>query len=59
LHAGTIIPAALDFRVPPAVASSVAKAAVETGVARRPMDPTEVAKQLNHFISEGMLAPAL
>jgi malate dehydrogenase (oxaloacetate-decarboxylating) len=59
LEKGTIIPAALDFRVPPAVASSVAKAAVETGVARRPMDPAEVAKQLNHFISEGMLAPAL
>jgi malate dehydrogenase (oxaloacetate-decarboxylating) len=59
LEQGTIIPAALDFRVPPAVASAVAKAAIETGVARRPMDPAEVEKQLNHFIAEGMLAPAL
>jgi len=59
LEAGTIIPSALDFRVPPAVASAVAKAAMETGVARRPMPPEEVARQLNHFISEGMLAPAL
>jgi len=57
LDVGTIIPAALDFRVPPAVASAVAKAAVDTGVARRPMSPDEVARQLNHFISEGMLAP--
>lgn len=59
LEAGTIIPSALDFHVPPAVASAVAKAAMETGVARRAMEPSEVAKQLNHFISEGMLAPAL
>ena len=59
LAAGTIIPSALDFHVPPAVASAVAKAAMETGVARRVMEPSEVAKQLNHFIAEGMLAPAL
>lgn len=59
LEAGTIIPAALDFRVPPAVASAVAQAAIETGVARRPMPPAEVAQQLNHFIAEGMLAPTV
>ncbi len=56
---GTIIPAALDFRVPPAVASAVARAASETRIARRPMDPAEVAKQLNHYINEGMLAPSV
>jgi malate dehydrogenase (oxaloacetate-decarboxylating) len=56
LDAGTIIPSALDFHVPPAVASAVAKAAMDTGVARRPMEPAEVARQLNHFIAEGMLA---
>lgn len=59
LESGTVIPAALDFQVPPAVASAVAKAAVETGVARRPMDPAEVAKQLNHYITEGMFAPSV
>lgn len=58
LAMGTIIPSALDFRVPPAVAAAVAKAAVETGVARRPMAPEEVARQLNHFIVEGIFAPA-
>jgi malate dehydrogenase (oxaloacetate-decarboxylating) len=32
-----IIPSAFDFRVPPAVAAAVAKAAMDSGVARRPM----------------------
>ncbi|WP_443083021.1 NAD(P)-dependent malic enzyme [Vampirovibrio chlorellavorus] len=59
LAAGTIIPGALDFRVPPAVAAAVAKAAIETGVARKKMDPADVARQLHHFIAEGMLAPAI
>ncbi len=59
LAAGTIIPGALDFRIPPAVAAAVAKAAIETGVARKHMDPAEVSRQLNHFIAEGMLAPAI
>jgi malate dehydrogenase (oxaloacetate-decarboxylating) len=59
LAAGTIIPGALDFRIPPAVAAAVAKAAIETGVARKQMDPAEVSRQLNHFIAEGMLAPAI
>ena len=57
LAAGTIIPNALDFRVPPAVAEAVARVAIETGVARRIMEPEQVARQLNHFIAEGMLAP--
>ncbi len=55
LETGTIIPPALDFRVPPAVASAVAKAAAQTGVARRPMDPAAVAQQLNRYITDGML----
>ncbi len=58
LAQGTVIPSALDFSVPPAVAAAVAKAAMDTGVARRPMDPALVAAQLNHFIKEGQLAPA-
>lgn len=59
LEAGRIIPAALDFRVPPAVAAAVAQAAIRTGVARRPMDPADVAHQLNRYIKEGtLLAPS-
>ncbi|MGE0201897.1 MAG: NADP-dependent malic enzyme [Candidatus Melainabacteria bacterium] len=50
-----IIPAAFDFRVPPAVARAVAKAAMDGGVARKPMNPDEIAAQLAHFIAEGTL----
>jgi malate dehydrogenase (oxaloacetate-decarboxylating) len=57
LEAKTIIPGALDLRVPPAVASAVAKAAMASGVARRPVDPALVAKHLEHYLSEGLLAP--
>jgi malate dehydrogenase (oxaloacetate-decarboxylating) len=37
-----IIPSPLDRRVVPAVAEAVARAAIESGVARRPIDPEEV-----------------
>ncbi len=37
-----IIPSPLDRRVVPAVAEAVARAAIETGVARMPLDPEEV-----------------
>jgi malate dehydrogenase (oxaloacetate-decarboxylating) len=40
-----IIPSPLDRRVVPAVAAAVARAAIETGVARTPMDPAEVARR--------------
>ncbi|MBW2146722.1 MAG: NAD-dependent malic enzyme [Deltaproteobacteria bacterium] len=33
-----IIPSAFDFRVPPAIAAAVAKAAMDSGVARKPVD---------------------
>ena len=58
LDAGTIIPAALDFRVPPAVAGAVAQAACDTGVARKPMDAKDVANQLKNYIYEGTLTKA-
>jgi len=38
-----IIPGPFDARVAPAVAAAVAKAAVETGVARVKVDPEEIA----------------
>lgn len=56
---GTIIPGALDFRVPPAVAAAVAKSATETGVARQPREHDEVYQHLKQYIYEGHLSPAL
>ena len=40
-----VIPAAFDPRVAPAVAAAVAKAAMETGVARVQVDPEDVRKK--------------
>ncbi|MGB4680673.1 malic enzyme-like NAD(P)-binding protein, partial [Methanothrix sp.] len=37
-----IIPSPFDMRVVPAVAEAVARAAIESGVARMPLDPAEV-----------------
>lgn len=45
LDADYVIPAPFDPRVAPAVAKSVAIAAMETGVARRKVDPEAVAKK--------------
>jgi malate dehydrogenase (oxaloacetate-decarboxylating) len=40
----SIIPSPLDRRVVPTVAEAVARAAIETGVARKPIDPKEVGR---------------
>ncbi|WP_041809122.1 NAD(P)-dependent malic enzyme [Evansella cellulosilytica] len=45
LEADKVIPAPFDPRVAPAVAKSVAQAAMETGVARRKVDPEAVARK--------------
>jgi malate dehydrogenase (oxaloacetate-decarboxylating) len=45
-----VIPEALDLRVPPAVACAVARAAVETGVARVEVDPEEVAARTRDML---------
>lgn len=45
LNADYIIPAPFDARVAPQVAAYVAKAAMETGVARRQVDPNEIAEK--------------
>ncbi len=55
LKKGQIIPGSLDFRVPPAVAGAVAKAAIESGVARKKADPKAISLQLKNFIYEGHL----
>lgn len=45
LNADYVIPAAFDARVAPAVAAAVAKTAMETGVARKKVDPAEIAEK--------------
>jgi malate dehydrogenase (oxaloacetate-decarboxylating) len=45
LHPDYIIPAPFDSRVAPKVAAYVAKAAMETGVARIKVDPNEIAEK--------------
>ncbi|WP_216828917.1 NAD(P)-dependent malic enzyme [Alkalihalobacterium elongatum] len=45
LNADYVIPAPFDPRVAPAVAAAVAKAAMETGVARKNVDPEQVAEK--------------
>src|SRR5690625_1562431 len=45
LHEGYVIPGPFDPRVAPAVAASVAKTAMETGVARKKVDPEEIAEK--------------
>jgi malate dehydrogenase (oxaloacetate-decarboxylating) len=53
LNADYIIPAPFDPRVAPQVAAYVAKAAMETGVARRKVDPLEVAEKTRQLASIG------
>jgi len=55
LSADYIIPAGMDFRVPPVVAAAVAKAAIDSGVARRQVDPEKIAASTRRFIYEGTL----
>ncbi|MGM7682108.1 NAD(P)-dependent malic enzyme [Cytobacillus sp. Hm23] len=45
LHADYVIPAPFDPRVAPMVAAAVAKAAMETGVARIQLDPESIAEK--------------
>ncbi|SIS51729.1 NAD(P)-dependent malic enzyme [Salimicrobium flavidum] len=45
LHDDYVIPAPFDSRVAPAVAASVAKAAMESGVARKHVNPEQVAER--------------
>ncbi len=50
-----IIPTMMDLRVPPTVAEAVARAAIETGVARNPVDPAAVAENARRYLYEGQL----
>lgn len=48
-----IVPRLSDFRIAPAIAASVARAAMETGAARKEVDPRKVAEETERFIYEG------
>jgi malate dehydrogenase (oxaloacetate-decarboxylating) len=52
VSAECIIPSPLDRRVVPAVAEAVARAAIETGVARVPVDPAEVGRRAEAMLRE-------
>ncbi|MEZ4646140.1 MAG: NADP-dependent malic enzyme [Chloroflexota bacterium] len=47
-----IIPKGTDFSVAPAVAEAVTRKAVETGMARVPVDPAAVAERVRRFVYE-------
>jgi len=51
-----ILPAAMDFRVPPAVAEAVARAGLETGTARLHLEPEQVARHTREFIYDERLS---
>ncbi len=51
-----ILPGAMDFRVPPAVAEATARAAIETGVARLSLDPARVARHTREYIYDERLS---
>lgn len=54
LSAGCIIPGPFDRRVAPAVARAVAAAAIESGVARVPIDPEQVGERCRRLV-EGLI----
>jgi malate dehydrogenase (oxaloacetate-decarboxylating) len=56
LRPGYILPGAMDFRVPPAVAEAVARAGQETGMARIQIEPARVARHTREFIYDERLS---
>ena len=55
LHADYIIPRIFDFRVAPAVAAAVVRAAIESGEATAAVSPEEVAEKTRRYVYEGRL----
>ena len=54
---GQIIPLAMNYDIAPAVAATVAQAAMDSGVARIRVDPQIVAQHCHDFIYEGLQTP--
>ncbi len=59
LREGIILPPIFDFHVAPVIAGAVAQAAIETGVARRAVDPEEVVKKTESYVYEGFQVPPI
>ena len=57
LHADYIVPRIFDFRVAPAVAAAVVRAALEAGEAGRDVAPELVSERTRRFVYEGRLLP--
>jgi len=57
LHADRIIPDIFDFRVAPAIAAAVVRAAVEAGEAGRIVSPEVVAERTLRYVYEGRFQP--
>ncbi|HYP59980.1 MAG TPA: malic enzyme-like NAD(P)-binding protein [Thermomicrobiales bacterium] len=57
LHADRIIPDIFDFRVAPAIAAAVVRAAVEAGEAGRIVSPEVVAEKTLRYVYEGRFQP--
>lgn len=55
LHSDYIVPRLFDFRVAPAIASAVVRAAIESGEATREVTPEEVAESTRRYVYEGRL----
>jgi malate dehydrogenase (oxaloacetate-decarboxylating) len=56
LRPGYILPSAMDFRVPPAVAEAVARAGMASGVARLTIEPERVARHTREYIYDERLS---
>ncbi|MCL4504281.1 MAG: NADP-dependent malic enzyme [Deltaproteobacteria bacterium] len=56
LNSDHILPPAMDFRVPPAVAEAVARAGLETGTARLQLEPERVGRHTREFIYDERLS---
>jgi len=57
LKEGIVLPRIFDFRVAPVIAGAVAKAAIETEVARRAVEPDEIVKRTESYVYEGFQVP--
>src|SRR5437867_818646 len=53
LRPDRILPSLMDFRVAPAIAAAVAKAAIKTGRARKQVDPEQIRERTLRYVYEG------
>jgi malate dehydrogenase (oxaloacetate-decarboxylating) len=57
LHADYVVPRIFDFRVAPAIAAAVVRAALEAGEAGREIAPELVSERTRRYVYEGRLLP--